>query len=82
MPPKSMIEKRFSVCPQMMWITLWANRGGRAQALDFSGLWPLCPISRQPAGLNKINDLATIRANPYGPVEACRAVALQHDFWG
>jgi len=32
--------------------------------------------------LNKINDLANIRANPDGPDGALGAVALQHDFWG
>jgi hypothetical protein len=36
MTAKSMIEKRFCVCPQILWITLWASWGGPTQALDFS----------------------------------------------
>jgi hypothetical protein len=32
-----MIEKGFCPCPQILWITLWANWGGAAQALDSSG---------------------------------------------
>jgi hypothetical protein len=66
----------------MLWITLWANPGADAQALDFSGVWPPCPISRQTLTLNKIKDLGVIRANPDGPQPVCSRVALQHDFWG
>jgi len=32
--------------------------------------------------MNKIKDLATIRANPDGLAAAAAPIALQHDFWG
>jgi hypothetical protein len=77
-----MIEKRFCCCPHILWITLWANWAGNAQALDFPSVWLRCTISRQPLALSKIKDLEAIRANPDGLDPACCRIALQHEFWG
>jgi hypothetical protein len=77
-----MIEKRFFHCPHIMWITLWATGPCHAQVLDFSGLRRRCIISRQAHAFNKINDLASIRINPDGPLQRAGRAAVQHDFWG
>jgi hypothetical protein len=55
-----MIEKDFSTCPRNLWITLWANGAELRQVLDFPHHPALCPISRQPKNLMKINDLTRI----------------------
>jgi hypothetical protein len=77
-----MIRKRFRVCPQKLWITLWAILARNAQVLDSTAPVRLCSISGQRFVFNKINDLGAIRANPDGRSSSRFAVDLQHDFWG
>jgi hypothetical protein len=77
-----MIEKRFCLCPQILWITLWARCATCIQAIDFPGLWLACPICLHRGVLNKIKDLATIRANPDSSAATRLAGAPQHEFWG
>jgi hypothetical protein len=80
--PKSMIEKRFFGCPQMLWTTLWETWAGEAQSLDFSGSSCRCPICWQLLRPCKIKDLERIRANTDGGTGAASPCALQHVFWG
>jgi hypothetical protein len=77
-----MIEKRFWLYPQILWITLWASWAIRTQVLDSRYIRRRCSISRQRVLLNKIKDLAASRPSPDGSSAACATFALKHDFWG
>jgi hypothetical protein len=77
-----MIGMRFCVCPQILWITLWANPATITQSLDSAWLALACSFCWQAHDLNEINNLAQIRANPDGPMRGVHAVAAQHVSWG
>ena len=59
-----MIEKAFSGCPQVLWITLWGICVQRRQVLDSASPGLRCAISQQVRELSKINELASIRVIP------------------
>jgi hypothetical protein len=77
-----MIEKRFWRYPQNLWTTLWANGRRAPQSVDSPRGQRRCPFSRHRIDLNKINNLALIRANPNGHDRRLECIAVQQDFWG